>query len=47
MRKLYKGVLAVLSGVLLTSVTVLPVPSVYAASAEQQQAANKLSALLS
>ena len=47
MRKLYKGVLAVLSGVLLTSTILLPVQSVYAASAEQQQAANKLSALLS
>lgn len=47
MRTMYKGLLSVLSGVLLASATLLPVQTVYAAVSEQQQSANKLSALLS
>ncbi|HZJ93663.1 MAG TPA: outer membrane lipoprotein chaperone LolA [Thiopseudomonas sp.] len=47
MRTLYKSVLGVLGGVLLASATLLPVQSLHAAVSEQQQAANKLSALLS
>lgn len=46
MRTLYTGLLAMLGGVLLASATLMPINTAYAAASEQQQAANKLSALL-
>ena len=47
MRTLYTGFLAILGGVLLASTTLMPINTAYATDSEQQQAANKLSALLS
>ncbi|NLZ79132.1 MAG: outer membrane lipoprotein chaperone LolA [Gammaproteobacteria bacterium] len=46
MRTLYTGFLAILGGVLLASTTLMPINTAYATDSEQQQAANKLSALL-
>lgn len=47
MRTIYKGLLGLLSSVMLTGVLLLPVQTAHAAVSEQQQAANKLSELLS
>ncbi|WP_205342161.1 outer membrane lipoprotein chaperone LolA [Denitrificimonas caeni] len=47
MRTIYKGLLALLGSVMLTGALLLPVQTAHAAVSEQQQAANKLSELLS
>jgi len=47
MRTIYKDLLGLLSSVMLTGVLLLPVQTAHAAVSEQQQAANKLSELLS
>lgn len=47
MRTIYKGLLGLLSSVMLTGALLLPVQTAHAAVSEQQQAANKLSELLS
>lgn len=47
MRTIYKGLLGLLGSVMLTGALLLPVQTAHAAVSEQQQAANKLSELLS
>ena len=46
MRTMYKGLLGLLSSVLISGAVLLPVPAVSAENTEQQQAVTKLSALL-